>query len=47
MWLCARSTVLRGVTVGANSTVAATALVTRDVPPDSIVLPPPSEIVRS
>ena len=32
---------------GANSTVAATALVTRDVPPDSIVLPPPSEIVRS
>ncbi|MCB0933870.1 MAG: colanic acid biosynthesis acetyltransferase [Mycobacterium sp.] len=47
VWLCARSTVLRGVTVGANSTVAATALVTRDVPPDSIVLPPPSEIVRS
>lgn len=40
VWLCARSTVLRGVTIGANSVIAATALVTRDVPPDSIVYPP-------
>lgn len=39
-WLCARSTVLRGVTVGANSIVGATSLVTRDVPPDSIVRAP-------
>ena len=46
VWLCARTTVLRGVTIGANSTVAATALVTRDVPPNSIVVPPPSNIVR-
>ena len=46
VWLCARSTVLRGVTIGANSTVAATALVTRDVPPDSLVTPPPSTVVR-
>lgn len=46
VWLCVRSTVLRGVTVGANSTVAATAVVTRDVPPDSIVLPPPPNVVR-
>jgi putative colanic acid biosynthesis acetyltransferase WcaF len=46
VWLCARATVLRGVMFGANSTVAATALVTRDVPPDSIVLPPPSSVIR-
>lgn len=46
VWLCARSTVLRGVTIGANSTVAATALVTRDVPPDSLVLPPPPTVIR-
>lgn len=46
VWLCARSTVLRGVTVGSNSTVAATALVTRDVPPNSLVLPPPSIVTR-
>lgn len=40
VWLCARSTVLRGVTVGANSVVGATCLITRDVPSDSIVRPP-------
>ena len=44
-WLCARTTVLRGVTIGTNATVAATALVARDVPPDSIVMPPASDIV--
>ncbi|WP_280825263.1 WcaF family extracellular polysaccharide biosynthesis acetyltransferase [Mycobacterium sp. OTB74] len=44
VWLCARSTVLRGVTIGANSVVAATALVTRDVPPNSIVRPPPPSV---
>jgi putative colanic acid biosynthesis acetyltransferase WcaF len=44
VWLCTRSTVLRGVTVGANSIVSATALVTSDVPPNSIVRPPPAII---
>jgi putative colanic acid biosynthesis acetyltransferase WcaF len=44
VWVCARSTVLRGVTIGANTLVAATALVTRDVPPDSVVRPPRSTI---
>lgn len=43
-WLCARSTVLRGVTIGANTIVGATALVSRDVPPDSIVRPPQSTV---
>ena len=46
VWLCARTTVLRGVTIGANSVVAATALVTRDIPPESVVLPTPSNVVR-
>jgi putative colanic acid biosynthesis acetyltransferase WcaF len=46
VWLCARTTVLRGVTIGANSVVAATALVTSDVPANSIVRPPPSIIVE-
>jgi putative colanic acid biosynthesis acetyltransferase WcaF len=39
VWICARSTVLRGVTIGANSVVGATSLVYRDIPPDSIVQP--------
>ncbi len=46
-WLCARSTILRGVTIGANSIVSATALVTTNVPPDSIVRPPASTVVES
>ena len=45
-WLCARTTVLRGVTIGANSVVAATSLVTSDVPPDSIVRPPRATIAE-
>jgi putative colanic acid biosynthesis acetyltransferase WcaF len=41
VWLCAGSTVLRGVTVGANSVVGAMSLVSADIPPNSIVRPPP------
>ncbi|MFC7448787.1 DapH/DapD/GlmU-related protein [Rhodococcus daqingensis] len=43
-WLCARSMILRGVTVGANSVVGAMSLVSADVPPDSCVRPPSSTI---
>jgi putative colanic acid biosynthesis acetyltransferase WcaF len=46
VWVCARSTVLRGVTIGANSVVGATSLVSRDVPPNSIVQPAPSTVSR-
>ena len=45
-WLCARSTVLRGVTVGANSVIGATSLVYCDVPPESIVRPAQSIVSR-
>lgn len=45
-WLCARSTVLRGVTVGANSVVGATCLVARDIPANSIVRPPPATVAE-
>jgi putative colanic acid biosynthesis acetyltransferase WcaF len=40
VWVCARTTVLRGVTIGANSVIGATSLISRDVKPDSIVRPP-------
>lgn len=39
-WLCARTTVLRGVTIGANAVIGATALVAHDVPADSILRAP-------
>lgn len=46
VWLCARSTILRGVTIGARSVVGAGSLVTRDVPADSVVRAP-EPITRS
>lgn len=39
-WVAARATVLRGVTVGADAVIGATALVTKDVAPGAIVLAP-------
>ncbi|HEY5841398.1 MAG TPA: colanic acid biosynthesis acetyltransferase [Mycobacterium sp.] len=39
-WLCARSMVLRGVTIGSNSVIGAMCLVTSDVPADSVVRVP-------
>jgi putative colanic acid biosynthesis acetyltransferase WcaF len=39
-WVAARATVLRGVTVGRDAVVGATALVTSDVPAESTVLAP-------
>ncbi|MGM7646580.1 putative colanic acid biosynthesis acetyltransferase [Nocardia sp. JW2] len=39
-WLGTRSTVLRGVTIGARATVGATALVTADVATDATMLAP-------
>lgn len=44
VWLCAKSTVLRGVTIGKNSVVGPTCLVATDVPPNSVVRPPRSII---
>lgn len=45
-WVCARSTVLRGVTIGANSVVGATSLVYRDIPSDSVVQPAQSTVSK-
>ncbi|MCR2823966.1 DapH/DapD/GlmU-related protein [Microbacterium sp. zg.Y909] len=39
-WIAARATVLRGVDVGKDAVVGATALVTKDVPADRTVLAP-------
>lgn len=43
-WVAARATVLRGVTVGQDAVVGATALVTRDVPAATTVLAPRAEV---
>lgn len=42
-----RSTILPGITIGDNSIVAACAVVTKDVPPNSIVAGNPARIIKS
>lgn len=44
-WIGANSTLLPGVTVGENSIVAAGAVVTKDVPPDTIVAGNPAKFI--
>jgi acetyltransferase-like isoleucine patch superfamily enzyme len=47
VWIAAGATVIGGVTVGENSVVAAGSVVTRDVPPNTLVAGNPARIVRS
>ena len=46
VWICARATILKGVTIGAHSVIAAGAVVTRSVPPKTIVAGVPARVVR-
>lgn len=45
-WLGANVTVLAGVTIGENAIVAAGSVVTRDVPPDTLVVGSPARPLR-
>jgi acetyltransferase-like isoleucine patch superfamily enzyme len=46
-WIAAGATILGGVTVGENSVVAAGSVVTRDVPPNTLVGGNPARVIRS
>jgi acetyltransferase-like isoleucine patch superfamily enzyme len=46
VWLGDHATVLKGVTIGANSVVAARAVVTRDVPANVVVAGNPAQVVK-
>ena len=46
VWVGANSTILRGVTVGQGSVIAAGAVVTKDVPPYSIVGGVPASVLK-
>ncbi|WP_206214444.1 acyltransferase [Adlercreutzia sp. ZJ141] len=46
VWIGTRSTILKGVTVGEGSIVAAGALVTKDIPPNSLVAGVPAKVIK-
>ena len=46
-WLASRCIILPGVSIGKGAVVAAGAVVTRDVPPDTMVAGAPARVVRS
>jgi len=47
VWIGAAATVLPGVTIGADSVVAAAAVVTHDVPPATLVAGVPAKVIRN
>lgn len=47
VWVAAGVTIIGGVTVGENAVIAAGAVVTKDVPPNSLVGGNPARVIRS
>jgi len=47
VWIAAGATIIGGVTVGENSVVAAGSVVTKDVPPNTLVGGNPANVIRS
>ena len=45
-WIGAKATILPGVTVGKNAVVAANAVVTKDVPANTVVAGNPAKIIK-
>jgi acetyltransferase-like isoleucine patch superfamily enzyme len=47
VWIAAGATIIGGVTVGENSVVAAGSVVTKSVPPNTLVGGNPARVIRS
>lgn len=46
VWICAKATILKGVTIGDGAIVAAGAVVTKDVPAYSLVAGNPAKVIK-
>lgn len=46
VWICARVLVLRGVTIGDNSVIAAGSIVSHDIPANSVAAGQPAKVIR-
>lgn len=46
-WICSSVTICGGVTIGENSVIAAGSVVTRDVPPNTLVAGVPARVIRT
>jgi acetyltransferase-like isoleucine patch superfamily enzyme len=46
VWVCADAMILKGVTIGANSVVAAGSVVTADILPNVVVAGNPARVVK-
>jgi acetyltransferase-like isoleucine patch superfamily enzyme len=46
-WIAANSVILAGVTIGKGSVVAAGSIVTKDIPPYSVVAGVPARVIKS
>jgi acetyltransferase-like isoleucine patch superfamily enzyme len=47
VWIGMNATILKGVTIGENSVVAAGSVVTKDVPPNTVVAGNPATVVKT
>jgi acetyltransferase-like isoleucine patch superfamily enzyme len=47
VWIGTRATILKGVTIGDGAVVAAAAVVTKDVPPRTLVAGVPAKVIRT
>lgn len=46
VWICAKATILKGVTIGDGAIVAAGAVVTKDMPAYSLVAGNPARVIK-
>jgi acetyltransferase-like isoleucine patch superfamily enzyme len=47
VWIASKATILKGVTIGEGSVIAAGAVVTRDVPPYTVVAGVPAKVIKT